>query len=208
MWQRVSRSLSFSNVVAVVALFFALGGTVYAAAGQISGSQIKPNSIPGNRIKPKSLSATQIKANAISAAQIKAGSIPAGKIQSGTLTATQIKAGSLTGTQIKSGSLTGTQVVGSSLTGVSAAAIGAVQYVGSTVSINPTSESGTSTTANCPSGMKVIGGGATVSNSATAFINETGPATNRTGWVGDAFGEAGTTLTVTAICTPVTTSTG
>jgi hypothetical protein len=59
MWQRNKRSLSFANVVAVAALFFALGGTVYAA-GKISGSQIKPNSIPANRIKPNSLTGAQI----------------------------------------------------------------------------------------------------------------------------------------------------
>jgi hypothetical protein len=218
MWQRVKRSLSFSNVVAVVALFFALGGTVYAAAGKISGAQIKPSSIPANRIKPKSLTATQLKAGAVSAAQIKAGSIPAGKIQSGSLTGTQIKAesltgtqiksGSLTGTQIKSGSLTGTQVLGSSLTGVSAAAVGTVQYVTSTVPLNPALTKGTSTSANCPGGMKVIGGGATVSNSEFSFINESAPASSRTGWSAVGFGETGVTMTVTAICTPVTTSTG
>jgi hypothetical protein len=208
MSQRIRGSLSFSNVIAVAALFFALGGTVYAAAGKISGAQIKPNSIPGNRIKPKSLTATQIKAAAVSGAQIKAGSISAGKIQSGTLTATQIKAGSLTGTQIKSGSLTGAQVNGGTLTGVSAAAIGTVQYVTVAAAINPESPSGTSATANCPTGMKVIGGGATVSNPAAALVNESGPATSRTGWVADGFGETGTSLTVTAVCTPVTTSTG
>lgn len=214
---RIRRSLSFSNVIAVAALFFALGGTVYAA-GKINGTQIKPSSIPGNRIKPKSLTATQLKANAISAAQIKAGSISAGKIQKGSLTGTQIKAGSLTGTQIgagsltgtqiKAGSLTGTQVVGSSLTGVSAAAVGTVQYVTSTVNLNPASSTGTSTTANCPTNMRVIGGGATVSNSETAFVNETAPASSRGGWIAVGFGPATASMVVTAICTPVTTSTG
>jgi len=218
MLQRVMRSLSFSNVVAVVALFFALGGTVYAAAGKINGTQIKPNSIPGNRIKPKSLTASQLKANAISAAQIKAGSISAGKIQKGSLTGDQIKAGSLTGTQVQSGSLTGaqikagsitgTQVNGSTLTGVSAAAIGTVQYVTSTVNFNETSPTGTATTANCPSGMKVIGGGASVSNNETSFVNESAPTSGRNGWVADGFGPSSASITVTAICTSVTTSTG
>jgi hypothetical protein len=208
MWQRAKRSLSFSNVVALMALFFALGGTVYAAAGKINGTQIKPSSIPANRIKPKSISSTQLKANAVSAAQIKAGSISPGKIKPGSLTGTQVKSGSLTGTQVKSGSLTGTQVVGSTLTGVSAAAIGTVQYTTSTVPMSTTSESGTSTTANCPSGMKVIGGGANTTNPTLDLVNEAGPNSTRTGWTAVGFGEAGTSLTVTAICTPVTNSSG
>jgi hypothetical protein len=83
---RFKRSLSFSNVIAVVALFFALGGTVYAAS-KISGTQIKPKSIPANRIKTHSLTGTQIKA--------------------GSLTGTQIKAGSLTGTQVVGTTLKG-----------------------------------------------------------------------------------------------------
>jgi hypothetical protein len=66
---RFKRSLSFSNVIAVVALFFALGGTVYAAS-KISGSQIKPKSIPANRIKSHSLTGTQIKAGSLTGTQV------------------------------------------------------------------------------------------------------------------------------------------
>jgi hypothetical protein len=52
--------ITFSNVVALIALFVALGGTTYAAA-KLSGKQIKPKSIPPNRIKPNSLSSQQIR---------------------------------------------------------------------------------------------------------------------------------------------------
>lgn len=43
-------ALTFSNVIAVIALFVALGGSVYAA-GKLSGKKIKPNSIPASRLK-------------------------------------------------------------------------------------------------------------------------------------------------------------
>lgn len=187
--------------------------------GEDRRSQIRAKSIPGNRLKPKTVAAAQLKAGAVSAAQIKAGSIAAGKVQNGSLTGKQIKAGSLTGTQIqsgsltgaqvKAGSLTGTQVVGSTLTGVSAAAIGTVQYVTATVTIAPEAATGTSTTANCPSGMRVIGGGATTGNPRFASVFESAPAANRTGWFAAGFaGEPNVTLTVTAICTAVTNSSG
>ena len=100
---RIRKVLTFSNVVACLALFMALGGTVYAA-GKISGTQIKPKSIPGNRLK----------AGAVATNQLKAKAVTAGKV----------KPGSLTGTQIKAGSLTGTQINQTTLTGVSAASIG------------------------------------------------------------------------------------
>jgi hypothetical protein len=64
MLMRLRRHATFSNVVALLALFFALGGTVYAA-GKLSGKQIKPNSIPGNRVKKNSLTGTQLKETAI-----------------------------------------------------------------------------------------------------------------------------------------------
>lgn len=69
MTARISRFLTFSNVIASLALFIALGGTVYAA-GKISGKQIKKNSLPGNRIKPMTVPANRIKPNSLSGKQI------------------------------------------------------------------------------------------------------------------------------------------
>lgn len=89
--KRIGKFLTFSNVVACLALFIALGGSVYAA-GKINGKQIKANSLPGNRLKPKSIAANRIKPK--------------------TLTGRQVKAGSLTGTQIKQSTLTGVSAAG------------------------------------------------------------------------------------------------
>jgi hypothetical protein len=160
--------LTFSNVIALVALFAALGGTVYAA-GKISGSQIKPNSLPGNRIKT----------------------------------------GSITGKQVKSGSLTGKQVVGGSLTGVSASSLASVQYVSVSVPLKAGLNTPNPGSASCPAGTKVIGGGATVSDEVEDFVNDSGPTAARTGWSATGFANTeGTSITVTAICTAVTASTG
>jgi hypothetical protein len=51
-------------VVAAIALFVALGGTVYAA-GKISGRAIKVKSLPGNRIKLHSVPANRLKPDAL-----------------------------------------------------------------------------------------------------------------------------------------------
>ena len=66
---RVAKSLTFSNVVACLALFIALGGSVYAA-NKISGKQVKKSSLPGNRIKPKTVPANRIKPNSLTGTQI------------------------------------------------------------------------------------------------------------------------------------------
>jgi hypothetical protein len=172
--KRIQRVFSFSNVVAVLALFLTLGGSVYAASNKISGTQIKPRSLPGNRIKARSL------------------------------TGAQIKARTLTGAKVKPRSLTGKEVVGKSLTGVSASSLASVQYAVTTVTLPPFVPGGTSTSASCPTGLKVIGGGAVVSNDRIAAVNDSGPQISRNGWEATGYaGAAGTTMTVTAICTAV-----
>lgn len=53
-------------VVAALALFVALGGTVYAAKkARIDGKAVKVKSLPGNRLKPRSISANRLKPNVL-----------------------------------------------------------------------------------------------------------------------------------------------
>ncbi|MGN6202045.1 MAG: hypothetical protein ACTHNY_06530 [Solirubrobacterales bacterium] len=167
---RVPKFLSFSNVVACLALFIALGGTVYAA-GKINGKQIKKSSLPGNRIKPKS--------------------VPANRIKPKTLTGNQVKPNSLTGTQIDEKTLT-----------VSAAALASVQYESTTLEL---SFIPSPATANCPTGMYAIGGGATLSDENRGTVNSSGPSPLRTGWTATGYSwyESGPTMTVTAVCVAV-----
>jgi hypothetical protein len=93
---RISKALTFSNVVAFIALFVALGGSVYAA-NKISGTQIKPGSLPGNRVKPKSLAGRQIRPKSLTGKQIKANSLGAEQIKESTLT--DVTASAISGVQ-------------------------------------------------------------------------------------------------------------
>jgi hypothetical protein len=68
-----------------LALFIALGGTVYAA-GKISGKQIKPSSLPGNRLKPRTITAHRIKPKTLTGRQIKKHSLTGNEINQRTLT--------------------------------------------------------------------------------------------------------------------------
>jgi hypothetical protein len=89
-------------IVALLALFVAVGGTAAASTLIITGANVKNHSLTGIKLANGTLTGTQIK--------------------SGSLTGKQIKTGSLTGTQIKGGSLTGTQINASSLGKVPSAA--------------------------------------------------------------------------------------
>jgi hypothetical protein len=58
-------------VVSAIALFVALGGTVYAAKkAQISGGAIRAKSLPGNRLKLHSVPANRLKPGVLSGARI------------------------------------------------------------------------------------------------------------------------------------------
>jgi hypothetical protein len=82
---RIAKSLSFSNVIACLALFVALGGSVYAA-NKISGKQIRKSSLPGNRIKPKTVLPNRIKPKSLSGHQVKPNSLTGTQINEKTLT--------------------------------------------------------------------------------------------------------------------------
>jgi hypothetical protein len=98
---RITKFLSFSNVVACLALFIALGGSVYAA-GKISGKQIKRNSLPGNRIKPKTIPGNRIKPKSLTGGQVKPNSLKGEQIDEKTLT---VSAAALTSVQYESKTL-------------------------------------------------------------------------------------------------------
>jgi hypothetical protein len=59
-------------VVSVIALFVALGGSVYAAKkrAKIDGRAIRSKSIPGDRLKPRSIAANRLKPGVLRAAAI------------------------------------------------------------------------------------------------------------------------------------------
>jgi hypothetical protein len=52
-------------VVSLIALFVALGGSVYAAAGKIDGKAVKVKSLPGDRLKPASVPGNRLKPNVL-----------------------------------------------------------------------------------------------------------------------------------------------
>jgi FtsP/CotA-like multicopper oxidase with cupredoxin domain len=74
--EALKRRLTFANVVAVLALFVALGGTVYAAT-KIDGTQIRKASIPGNRLADNSLTGKQIRERSLSSVPVAARALQA-----------------------------------------------------------------------------------------------------------------------------------
>jgi len=74
-------------VVAGLALFVALGGTVYAAKkkARIDGKAVKVKSLPGNRVKLRSIPANRLKPGVFSTLSAQAGPITGAEIDELTL---------------------------------------------------------------------------------------------------------------------------
>ena len=73
-------------IVAAIALFVALGGSVYAAKkAKINGKAIRAKSIPGNRLKPRSIAANRLKPGVLRAA-VPGGPLTGADINELTLT--------------------------------------------------------------------------------------------------------------------------
>jgi hypothetical protein len=81
---RLFRYLTFSNVIAVVALFIALGGAAYAGS-KLNGKNIVNASIGGGKLKKETITANKIKKGTITGAQIEANSISSSAINLTTL---------------------------------------------------------------------------------------------------------------------------
>jgi hypothetical protein len=81
---RLLRHLSFSNVIAMLALFIALGGAAYAGT-KINGNSIKNGSIGGGKLKSDTITANKLRKGTITGTQIAPGSISSSSIDESTL---------------------------------------------------------------------------------------------------------------------------
>jgi hypothetical protein len=69
--------LTFANVVSVVALFVALGGSSYAAI-KVTGRNVKDSSLTGRDVRNSSLTTADVKNGALLSRDFRAGQLPAG----------------------------------------------------------------------------------------------------------------------------------
>jgi hypothetical protein len=78
MFRKIQKHLSPASLLAMVALFVALGGVSYAAA-TINGKNIKDNTIAGKKLKGKAVTGAKVKGNTLTGAHVdesKLGKVP------------------------------------------------------------------------------------------------------------------------------------
>lgn len=90
----LSGRLSYSNVVATLALFLALGGGIAVAAS------LTKNSVKSKHIKNGQVKTADIRAGAVKAAQLGSGAVTAAKLGDGAVTSPKLGNGSVTGAKL------------------------------------------------------------------------------------------------------------
>lgn len=89
LFARSARYLTFSNIVACMALFIALGGISYAAV------TLPKNSVGAKQIKKNAVASSEIKRNAVSASEIKSSAVTSGDIKNEAVTGSDVNESTL-----------------------------------------------------------------------------------------------------------------
>jgi hypothetical protein len=105
--------LSYSNVIATIALFIALGGAAVAAG-------LPKNSVGANQLKRNAVTTAKLKRGAVIASKIKNGVVTTNKLNNGAVTTAKLGDGSVTAGKLADGlaPLLGTLKSGQTLRGV------------------------------------------------------------------------------------------
>jgi hypothetical protein len=122
MLDRIRARLTFANVVSVLALFFALGGSAYAAYVVNSNSDVAPNTISGHA--PPSGDHSNLIAGSVTTQDLASGSVTGGRIGAGAVTQGKLGAAAVTGSKVQDDSLTGSNIDESTLSGIGAGILG------------------------------------------------------------------------------------
>jgi len=109
MKSRFAKHLTFSNVVACLALFVALGGVSYAAVklpkNSVGTKQIKKNAVTSTKIKKKAVTGSKLRKNAVTESKIRSNAVTGSKIKAKTIGGSDLGDDAVTGTQINEATL-------------------------------------------------------------------------------------------------------
>jgi hypothetical protein len=106
--QRIRSHLSFANVISLIALFAALGGSAYAAG-------LANNSVGAKQIKKNAVRAAEIKRNAVGASEIRSNAVAGGEVADGSLGSLDLGNNSVGAAEVADDSLKAADIDGVSL---------------------------------------------------------------------------------------------
>jgi hypothetical protein len=116
------------NVLGLIAIFIALGGTAFAVglardsvkakhirANAVRNAEIKDNAVTGQKVAPGTLGSSDVDDGSLGGADIANGTLGGGDVADGGLDGADLADGSITGSDIGDESLTGADILDSTL---------------------------------------------------------------------------------------------
>ncbi len=141
------RAPSPALVIAVIALFVALGGAAYAALGknEVKSRNIAPKAVTGSDIASNAVKSSKINAAAVNASKLAGGAVDAGAIADGAVTRTKIKAQAVTTPKLADGAVEEAKLGDGAVTAAKlgpGSVTGAAALASLTVSVDPADTDG------------------------------------------------------------------
>lgn len=124
--RRLSRRLTYANVVSTLALFLALGGATALAVNQlprksVGAEQLRPGAVTAPKIRKHAVTAPKVKALAIKSGKIANGAVRTTKLANASVSSEKLQPGAVTTDKIAANAVMGSQIDEASLSKVPAA---------------------------------------------------------------------------------------
>ena len=162
------RAPSPAMLVALVALFVAMGGTTYAAwnlpAKSVGTEQLRNGAVSTAKLHNGAVSNSKLQTEAVTAGKIQTGAVSPATIANGAVTMAKIRDNAITGAQVKDGSLLAADFAPGSLP--------SPPLVRSSPALGP--GPGVSQVAVCQPGEYAVGGGLSISGGGSSGAVITG----------------------------------
>jgi hypothetical protein len=214
MMKRMKGQLTFANVMSVIAVFLALGGTAFAVQlgkNTVGSKQLKKNAVTGAKVKAEAITEAKVKAEAITGAKVKADAITGAKVLNGSLTGADLAPASIDQSKLAPGTTGIASIpngsVGSAKLGTIDTHIASVPLPDNTVLQRAV--------ASCAAGEKLLSGGVNLATAGPDILIQASRPSNAdsstptegepfTSWETSAINKAGetgaTTLFAWAVC--------
>jgi hypothetical protein len=124
--RRLSKRLTYANVVSTLALFLALGGATALATGRlgpktVGAKQLRPGAVTSQKIRKNAVTAPKLEALAVKSGKLANGAVKEAKLANASVTNQKLASGAITTEKIAPGAVMGSQVDEASLSQVPSA---------------------------------------------------------------------------------------
>jgi hypothetical protein len=110
---RVRKKLTYSNVLASLALFICLGGAAVAAGlpnNSVGAAKLKNGAVTPKKLRKEAVRTLKIAAGAVTGSKLASGAVGAGALANGAVTGSKLANGAVTGSKLANNAVTNSKI--------------------------------------------------------------------------------------------------